>query len=288
MVVSWDWCDLCIVLGFRMLQTLAKMEGDLRLRIIDALKYLGMSHTTLAKETNTNLSTLSLWLAGRLRGNNSKLESEMEKWISKQQLPRLRDLFPVRTEISQFHRITKNFNSIDEEPSELVPIRIDIEIEGRRFRDTITWESQEPHFTPHSFAEVICEEQKLPNSFAKEIARTVEQKLSRYEKYSPDNYECLQVLEIEVRVDNLVLRDRFVWDINCVENSPEAFAQVLCADLGLGGDVAASVSTAIREKICFYQRQQHKAMTKVEPLTEIYRERPEEWEPKLRIMNREF
>ena len=167
-------------------------------------------------------------------------------------------------------------------------MRIDIEIEGRRLREFITWESQEPNFTPSSFAEVLCEEQKLPSTFAKEITRTIEQKLSRYEKYHPGNYECLQVLEIEVRVDNLVLRDRFVWDINNFDNSPENFAQMLCADLGLGGDVAASISNAIREKICFYQKQQQKMKTNPEPLQEIYREHPEEWEPKLRIMNKEF
>jgi hypothetical protein len=264
------------------------MEGDLRLRVIEALKYLGMSHTTLSKETNTNLQALSLWLAGKLRGNNSKLENEMEKWISKQQVPRFRDLFPSRTEISQFHRITKHLNDTKEGKSEQVPIRLDIEIEGRRFRDTITWESHEPHFTPHSFAEIVCEEQKLPSAFAKEITRTVEQKLSRYEKYHPGDYECLQVLEIEVRVDNLVLRDRFVWDINCVDNCPEIFAQALCADLGLGGDIAVNISNAIREKICFFQKQQQKIMTTPEPIGEIYRERPEDWEPKLRIMNKEF
>jgi SNF5 / SMARCB1 / INI1 len=264
------------------------MEGDLRIRVIEAIKYLGMSQTTLSKETSLPLTTLALWMAGKLRGNNSKLEIELEKWVTKQQIPRFRDFYPIRSEISQFHRITKHTNKIEDEISELVPMRIDIEIEGRRLREFITWESQEPHFTPHSFAEVLCEEQKLPPPFVKEITRTIEQKLSRYEKYYPGNYECLQVMEIEVRVDNLVLRDRFVWDINNLDNSPEIFAQMLCSDLGLGGDVAASVSNAIREKICFYQKQQQKVMTLPEPLQEIYRQYPEEWEPKLRIMNMEF
>ena len=271
------------------------MEGDLRMRAIEGIKYLGMSQNTLAKETGISLTTLALWMAGKLRGNNSRLESEMEKWLSKQQIPRYRENFPIRSEISQFHRITKHRNTSlrkdennENDISELVPMRIDIELEGRRLREFITWESQEPNFTPHFFAEVLCEEQKLPQAFAKEITRTIEQKLSRYEKYHPGNYECLQVLEIEVRVDNLVLRDRLIWDINNLENSPEAFAQMLCADLGLGGDVAASVSNAIREKICFYQKQQQKIMTPPEPLQEIYREHPEEWEPKLRIMNIEF
>ena len=264
----------------------------MRIRLIEAIKYLGMSQNTLAKETGVSLTTLALWMAGKLRGNNSRLENEVDKWLSKQQIPRYRELYPVRSEISQFHRITKNTNKVDIEnesdTSELVPMRIDIELEGRRLREFITWETKEPNFTPHTFAEVLCEEQKLPQTFAKEITRTIEQKLSRYEKYHPGNYECLQVIEIEVRVDNLVLRDRFIWDINNLDNSPEAFAQMLCADLGLGGDVAASISNAIREKIFFYQKQQQKIMIPTEPVQEIYRENPEEWEPKLRIMNLEF
>ena len=36
------------------------MEGDLRIRVIEAIKYLGMSQNVLAKETNTSLTTLAL------------------------------------------------------------------------------------------------------------------------------------------------------------------------------------------------------------------------------------
>ena len=50
------------------------MEGDLRMRVIEGIKYLGMSQNTLAKETGISLTTLALWMAGKLRGNNSRLE----------------------------------------------------------------------------------------------------------------------------------------------------------------------------------------------------------------------
>lgn len=32
----------------------------------------------------------------------------------------------------------------------------------------------------------------------------------------------------------IVYRDQFEWDINNAENSPEQFAECLCADMGLG------------------------------------------------------
>jgi hypothetical protein len=37
-------------------------------------------------------------------------------------------------------------------------------------------------------------------------------------------------------VGHKALIDQFEWDINCTENSPEQFAEVLCSDLGLGGE----------------------------------------------------
>jgi len=40
--------------------------------------------------------------------------------------------------------------------------------------------------------------------------------------------ECIKIIEIDVRVDNVSLRDKFEWDINDPQNSPEDFAVLLC------------------------------------------------------------
>ena len=40
-------------------------------------------------------------------------------------------------------------------------------------------------------------------------------------------------MNINVRVGRVVLKDRVEWDINNPNNSPEDFAECLCADLGL-------------------------------------------------------
>lgn len=43
--------------------------------------------------------------------------------------------------------------------------------------------------------------------------------------------------------------DQFVWDADEPLNNAEMFAQQTCADLGLGGEFAATIAHAIREQL---------------------------------------
>ncbi len=42
--------------------------------------------------------------------------------------------------------------------------------------------------------------------------------------------------QIDVTIGNISLVDQFEWDINCQKNDPELFAEILTAELGLGGE----------------------------------------------------
>lgn len=48
--------------------------------------------------------------------------------------------------------------------------------------------------------------------------------------------ELVKVVQLNVRIGNIVVRDQFEWDINNPNNSPEDFSESLCADLGLGSE----------------------------------------------------
>ena len=50
------------------------------------------------------------------------------------------------------------------------------------------------------------------------------------------NDELRIVIQLDIAVDNLNLRDQFEWDVADTQNSPEDFASVYCADLGLPGE----------------------------------------------------
>ena len=52
----------------------------------------------------------------------------------------------------------------------LITIKIDIESEGIRYKETICWNINEPYFTPEGFAKIIAEDNGLPPVFEHEIA----------------------------------------------------------------------------------------------------------------------
>ena len=44
------------------------------------------------------------------------------------------------------------------------------------------------------------------------------------------------MISVNVRIGRVVYKDKFEWDINNPDNSPEDFAECVCADLGLGDE----------------------------------------------------
>ncbi|KAJ1551515.1 SWI SNF, matrix associated, actin dependent regulator of chromatin, sub b, member 1, partial [Cladochytrium tenue] len=57
----------------------------------------------------------------------------------------------------------------------LVPIRIDLDIDGIRVRDTFTWNANETSISYDRFAELLCDDLRLPRpTFATPIARAIQ------------------------------------------------------------------------------------------------------------------
>ena len=56
-------------------------------------------------------------------------------------------------------------------------------------------------------------------------------------------------IEIDARVSNICLKDKFEWDISNSENSPEDFAMTLCNELGLGSEFQTQIALQIREQV---------------------------------------
>jgi len=61
-------------------------------------------------------------------------------------------------------------------------------------------------------------------------------------------------IQLDIAVDNLNLRDQFEWDLTDPQNSPEEFAAVFCADLGLPGEFRSAVAHLIREQLDAHSR----------------------------------
>eukprot|EP00850_Spirogloea_muscicola_P019631 SM000195S05278 [mRNA] locus=s195:125592:128755:+ [translate_table: standard] len=119
-----------------------------------------------------------------------------------------------------------------------LPVRVDAEFDGRRFRDAFTWNPSGKHPHPDSdilpFARRVVRDQSLPNSFVAPVAQAIQTRLADFTSYRDQQLstqEKLQTLKLEVRVNNLVYRDQILWDVANHSNDVDAFARNLCADL---------------------------------------------------------
>ncbi|XP_072034351.1 SWI/SNF-related matrix-associated actin-dependent regulator of chromatin subfamily B member 1-like [Amphiura filiformis] len=139
----------------------------------------------------------------------------------------------------------------------LVPIRLDMEIEGQKLRDTFTWNKNENLITPEMFAEILCEDLDLPPlAFVPAISQAIRTQIEAY----PTDASILEgqsdqrvILKLNIHVGNISLVDQFEWDM-ATNNSPEEFAIQLCADLGLGGEFITAIAYSIRGQLSWHQR----------------------------------
>jgi len=126
-------------------------------------------------------STLCLWLQGKIKGPQAKIEATMSNWLTnldptKPRAPNPKHLLAKQssTKASEVKEQTMEIEKSSvptqyHQPEELIPIRLDIESEGIRFKDTLCWNFNEPFYTPESMAKLIADDNGLPSSFEYEI-----------------------------------------------------------------------------------------------------------------------
>jgi len=144
-------------------------------------------------------------------------------------------------------------------PEDLVPIRLDIEFDGQKLRDSFTWNKNETLITPESFAEVFCDDLDLPaNSFVPAVATAIQQQIKQNSSESELNLEDVRdqrvIIKLNIHVGNVSLVDQFEWDLAEPLNSPEQFAMSLCTDLGLGGEFVTAIAYSIRGQLSWHAK----------------------------------
>ncbi|CAL1276819.1 unnamed protein product [Larinioides sclopetarius] len=139
----------------------------------------------------------------------------------------------------------------------LVPVRLDMEIEGHKLRDTFTWNKNESLITPEQFAEALCDDLDLPPlSFVPAIAQSIRQQIDAFptDNLLDEQADQRVILKLNIHVGNISLVDQFEWDMSEKENSPEVFANKLCSELGLGGEFCTAIAYSIRGQLSWHQR----------------------------------
>jgi SWI/SNF-related matrix-associated actin-dependent regulator of chromatin subfamily B member 1 len=96
----------------------------------------------------------------------------------------------------------------------LIPIKLEIEMQGRRLKDMFLWDKNEPYLTLEEFAKILMEEHNLPEVFEAEIISSMRRQIHAFKHYKQMESELVRVIQINIRIGNIVLRDKFEWDIN--------------------------------------------------------------------------
>ncbi|KAI3445568.1 hypothetical protein Pfo_002233 [Paulownia fortunei] len=118
----------------------------------------------------------------------------------------------------------------------LVPIRLDIEIDGQRFRDAFIWNPSDPDSEVVVFAKRTVKDLKLPPAFVTQIAQSIQTQLTEFRSYEgQDMYtgEKVVPIKLDLRVNHTLIKDHFLWDLNNFESDPEEFAKNFCKDMGI-------------------------------------------------------
>jgi len=140
------------------------------------------------------------------------------------------------------------------EKEELIPIRLDIEIDGQKLRDTFTWNKNEKLITYESFAEVLCDDLDLPTlSFVPAIVQAMQTQVKQHSFSDPEPSSEITdqrvLIKLNLHVGNVSLQDQFEWDMAEPLNDPEQFALSLCTELGLGGEFVTAIAYSIRGQL---------------------------------------
>ncbi|KAJ2302214.1 SWI/SNF chromatin-remodeling complex subunit, partial [Coemansia sp. RSA 2705] len=124
---------------------------------------------------------------------------------------------------------------------ELVPVRLDIDADGFRLRDTFTWDLNNVLVSPQQFAAGLCADLELPaDVFAAAIAQAIEEQVDDYARYAQagdDSGALLRqmledeaeaagsgemawvddelrvVVRIDVIIGHIAFRDQLEWDV---------------------------------------------------------------------------
>jgi SWI/SNF-related matrix-associated actin-dependent regulator of chromatin subfamily B protein 1 len=161
----------------------------------------------------------------------------------------------------------KDLKMQNEQIEDLVPIRLDIDWEKIKIRDTFTWNLHDRVVSPDLFAEKFVEDLGLPLESCVPLIRMVSQSIQEqlcdyypqlyieedaldphlpYSAYKNDEMRILVKLNITIGQHTLI--DQFEWDINDPHNSPEQFAARMTDDLSLSGEFTTAIAHSIREQ----------------------------------------
>jgi SWI/SNF-related matrix-associated actin-dependent regulator of chromatin subfamily B protein 1 len=95
----------------------------------------------------------------------------------------------------------------------LIPIRLDVDVEGYRYIDSFSWNLYEQDYTYETFAAALVRDLDLPECFHKRIAGSIEAQVEKSKRSLPWHHavkaESLHPIFVNIRLSDTLYMDRF-------------------------------------------------------------------------------
>ena len=163
-----------------------------------------------------------------------------------------------------------------EQSEELIPIRLDIDWNKIKLRDTFTWNINDRTTSPEYFAEKLIEDFGLEIQACRQLVHLVVAAIKeQVNDYCPQifteeepldphlpyfaykNDEMRILVKLNVTIGQNTLIDQFEWELNSPYNSPEEFAKQMTHDLSLAGEFTTAIAHSIREQCQLFWKSLH-------------------------------
>ncbi|KAI1432054.1 SNF5-domain-containing protein [Xylaria sp. CBS 124048] len=167
----------------------------------------------------------------------------------------------------------KDMKQQAEQHEELVPVRLDVDYDKIKLRDTFTWNLHERIVSPELFALQLIEDMGLKpptiQPVYEEILKQLHEQLNDFYPFvfsdedalDPElpysawkNDEMRILVKLNITIGQHTLVDQFEWEINNPLNSPEEFAASMSKDLALSGEFTTAIAHCIREQTQLFTR----------------------------------
>ncbi|KAI1500591.1 hypothetical protein F5X99DRAFT_385928 [Biscogniauxia marginata] len=167
----------------------------------------------------------------------------------------------------------KDMKQQAEQHEELVPVRLDVDWDKIKLRDTFTWNLHERIVPLDLFAAQLVEDMGLKPPAAQpvyeEILKQMHEQLGDFYPFvfsdedalDPElpysawkNDEMRILVKLNITIGQHTLVDQFEWEINNPLNSPEEFAASMSKDLALSGEFTTAIAHCIREQTQLFTR----------------------------------
>lgn len=101
---------------------------------------------------------------------------------------------------------------------------------------------------------ILIDDNNLPSSFESEIYNQLKKQIDLYQPYYFPECEVLKIINLDIRLGDKLITDKFEWDVNNPMNKPEDFAVEYCRDLNLGSEFMLPIAHSIREQILEHRK----------------------------------